>query len=443
MHYLVLLLLTLSSSSAVIADSAAVADSLQCKPAPGALTPELSFTIFVWNAWDADRCEAQIELAREMGFTALTWVPTYGWDQKAQKIIPNPAMVDATRRCLAFAWDQGLQVHFKPHFEDFECWKDPSRSGTGACWRAWLKHQPGLESDRWGYFLQPLLNQWSTRRKLGMQAELKLLLGAEMERSLAQEASSWLRMVRRLKKDWQITINSNPNWQPFCSVPEKQCKSLKSFLFETEGFQPSIYGDFFNQSVLQKIENLVDEWADRVNCSKTPREKNENRLILMSKLSVGEVGIGPSLIESEEWIFDRMEAIFHSGYPYSTLSEYLDLRKGVYTQWLTWARERKNGGIFNIWSGAQDPVGFSSGGIVDPRLIYLFRAYTQERCGPKVKFQKSVEEVVAISNQLFPDLESRRNRFASIQGPKTPRFPPIDGQSNESRKRNRMDQFCR
>jgi len=404
--------------------------------------PALGFTISVWNPWDADRCEEQMKLAKESGFTALTWVPTYGWDPVQQKVIPNLKTVDATNRCLTIADDLGFEIHFKPHLEDFSCWNDPVRNPTGACWRAWLKMRPSLSPDQWGHFMFPVRDWLLQRRNQGKNPQLWIMLGGEQERSLAEHADGWLEMATQIRQQWKVPVEVNSNWQSFCAVPANQCAALKEFILGSERFTPSIYGDFFHHSVGEKVINVAREWADRINCSHTPEEAELNLQILEPKISAGEIGIGPSLMESEEWLFEKFESILKTGYFYSDLNEYLALRKSVYIDWLTWARSRKDSGIINVWPGAQDPVGFSSGSVVDERLVSVFRSYSQERCGSGLVYEWSTSKTIENMAKAFPENITKKQALSELKGPAESVIPPESYRMNESLKRNTMNRFC-
>lgn len=415
---------------------------LLCVLAPArdafAFHTKLSFTYFAWNPSDFDGCEARFSHARELGFDAVTFVPSYGVDKGDQVVSEPSGMSENAERCMLAALKLGYKVYYKPHLERFNCWKDPARANSNGCWRAWIRINPSLSQNNLGFIFNRFAKWASSSEVASRRENIVILIGAELENSLARFPKSWLSVLRDLKKNIGLPVFLSPNWQPFCKVTATECPELRSLLFEADGFSPSVYGDFYHHKVGEKIDDLLDVWSKRASCNKNARSKDAADLKknLKAKFSVGEFGIGPSLIETESWDAKEFDAIIARGFPYRRLTEYWQLRGDIIRQWLDWARSsHAKDGLLNVWSGVHDPAGFSSGGAFDIETIKAFRSYSS------LKYSTTADGALAESRKLFPQSAELIDRLLKLQGLKSS-TPRSTGSNHEDEKFEKLSPWC-
>lgn len=404
----------------------------------GSGVPHLSFTYFAWSSADLAGCEGKLDHARELGFKAVTFVPSYGVDATDQ-IVSEPAGMSAeTEKCMLAALKRGYALYYKPHLERFECWKDSARASANGCWRAWIRIKPSLHPTNLGFIFNRFEKWLSSAEVSSYRKRVSVLIAAELENSLARYPKSWLAVFRELKKRLSLPILVSPNWQPFCKVTVTECPELRALLSESDGFSPSVYGDFFHRTVAEKIDQVLDYWSKRASCDKERRTEEAAKLkqLLASKFSVGEFGIGPSLIESESWNVKDFESLIRAGIQYRSLSEYFGLRNAVIRQWLDWAsRSKPTFGVLNVWSGVHDPVGFSAGGVFDLATLKGFRDYSG------AKYSLSPETALAESLKLFPDSAALIEKLSKLEGPKSKDAKSV-GVGHEQEKFDQLSRWC-
>lgn len=401
-------------------------------------SPDLAFTYFAWNSSDFLSCESRLDHALELGFRAVTFVPSYGVDATDQILSEPTGMSAEAERCMLAALKRGYSIYYKPHLERFECWKDPARANANGCWRAWIRINPSLASTNFGFIFDRFEKWLSTKEVSPNRKRISVLIGAELENSLARYPKNWLSLLQGLKAKLGTAVLISPNWQPFCKVTATECPELRKLLIEADGFAPSVYGDFFHRNVKEKIDQVLDYWSKRATCSKETWAEDAAKLkqILSEKFSVGEFGIGPSLIESESWDVKDFEAIIKKGFQYRSLKDYFSMRHEVIRQWIDWAKGAKlETGVLNVWSGAHDPVGFSSGGVFDLETLKAFRSYTA------ASYSSTAEKALNESLKLFPDSASLIEKLGQLQGPQ-PTEPRTTGSTHEQDKYDQLSPWC-
>ena len=239
------------------------------------MTP-LSYSLPSFHSRGFDRVEHWIDNLRALGFSWVTFTPTYlVYDETPLRIDPTrgPA-VDVLRVAIAYARAAGLRVKLEPHL-DYES----TLTGGPYKWRAEMRFDPGGAYE--AEILQPLADL----------APDQLTLGSELETSVIDYAASWRDLARRIARaGLALGHKLNHDTLDRRRLPADLGAYLASLEYTAFSFYPPVRSI---DDAAREFERKGQDLADKLRRTAGPYVQP----------AIGEFGLGSSDI-ARPWHFD-------------------------------------------------------------------------------------------------------------------------------------------